>query len=209
MSKATVARGIASFGCIGTALGGIAGSVHWLFVGTAAGAAEGALAGIVIGALNGGILGAIAARTTSKRAAQLGSGLLATVAELLAAEFYRGPIDVPVAIEVALVLVGIVAAVLVGPLVAFGAQALPANRLVQLRQTVSRPPRSVSDVLVAGLAVGAVLGAIAGFIVGVRTYLPTSPFAAVEGAIFGALIGLAAACITVGIAGLSRLRAHR
>ena len=41
-----------------------------------------------------------------------------------------------------------------------------------------------------GAAAGAAVGAVSGFAIGLRTYLPTSPVAAVEGAVFGTVSGL-------------------
>jgi CDP-diglyceride synthetase len=57
--------------------------------------------------------------------------------------------------------------------------------------------------------VGGVLGAIVGLVVGIHAYLPTSPFAAVEGASFGCVSGVVLALLLLAVAVLPRLRTHR
>jgi hypothetical protein len=42
-----------------------------------------------------------------------------------------------------------------------------------------------------------------------RTYLPTSPVAAVEGAVFGVVSGGVLACLVAGVAVLPRIQARR
>jgi hypothetical protein len=66
------------------------------------------------------------------------------------------------------------------------------------------PVRSAGQLIgrfaVVGAAAGGLLGAAGGLVIGLRTYLPTAPFAAFElsvpGAIGGALLGLLAGALT-------------
>jgi uncharacterized membrane protein YdjX (TVP38/TMEM64 family) len=51
-----------------------------------------------------------------------------------------------------------------------------------------------------------VLGGIVGLVVGIHAYLPTSPFAVVEGASFGCVSGVVLALLALAAAVLPRLR---
>jgi hypothetical protein len=200
-----VGRGAALLAGTGPSLGGVAGTVDWPFVGTFFGAMEAAAFGALVGAVDGLVLGVFLSGTASNWSARVVSALLVLVAELVAVRFYRGAIDVPVPVEVVLVLVGVAAGAAAGPLVAYGVR--PAA--VEPSPAVAAPSRVIGRVVSLGACVGAGFGAVAGFIIGVRTYLPTSPFAAVEGAVFGSVTGLMLACLVLGVAVLPRLRARR
>ena len=203
-----VGRGAVFLAGAGAALGGIAGTVDRPFVGTLFGALEGAAVGALVGAVDGLVLGVFLAGVTSKWPARVVSAALALVVELVEVRLYRGAIDVPVAVEAALVVVGVVAAGALGPLVAYGVK--PAARVaVEPVPTAQSPSRVTGRVVAWGACGGAGIGAVAGFVIGVRAYLPTSPFAAVEGAVFGSVTGVMLACLTVGIAVLPRTRARR
>ena len=60
-----------------------------------------------------------------------------------------------------------------------------------------------------GAGAGGALGGGAGLIIGISTYLPTAPFAAVEGAVLGSVSGLAIALLVGAAALLPELRMRR
>lgn len=199
---ATVTRGVAFFALTGVALGGVAGTIDWPIVGTLFGAVGGALLGAVVGCLDGLILTLFSSRSQSRWVARSISGIISLLAAVTSALLYYGPVDVPRPIEVALVAMGVLIGAFVGPLIMsgieFGRDAAVASRL-----------RRSGCFVAWGAAAGASAGAAVGLVIGLRSYLPTSPVAAVEGAIFGAASGVTLACITAGVVVLPRLRARR
>ena len=72
-----------------------------------------------------------------------------------------------------------------------------------------RLPQLAARLLQWGALIGASLGAIVGLIIGMLTYLPTSPFALVEGAILGAVSGVVLAFVGGAVAVMPRLRSRR
>ena len=69
-------------------------------------------------------------------------------------------------------------------------------------------PVTVRAITVGSLA-GAVVGSVIGLAIGIWAYLPTAPFAAVEGAVLGSVSGTVLAFLICGVAALARLWARR
>ncbi|MHB1594209.1 MAG: GNAT family N-acetyltransferase [Streptosporangiaceae bacterium] len=226
---AAILRGIAYLAGLGAALGGIAGTIDWPLVGTFFGAVDGLAAGAVAGLADGLLLsypvgrddagrdavgqdgdgrdavGREAAREAPPRwLVRVGSGVLAGAAAAVAALMYAGPITLPLAAAVALVVVAAVAGAAFGPLIRYGAD-LGRVRRFGRRQV----PVTAGRVIGWGAVLGLVLGAVGGLIVGVIVYLPTAPVAAIEGAILGAVSGTLLALLAAGFVVLPTLRARR
>jgi hypothetical protein len=199
----SIQRGAALFAGLAGVLGGIAGTIDWPVVGTFFGAVEGALAGAVVGVINAAALTLLAGWTRSRWACRGLSGVVAGVAAAGGAQIYAGPVNVSRTVAVVLIATAAVVGAALGPLVAYGAEPVPASRLAG-----ARLPR-VGRILGWGAALGAAAGAVAGLIIGMHTYLPTSPVAAVEGAVFGVVSGGVLACLVAGVAVLPRIRARR
>jgi surface antigen len=199
---AAIGRGAGLLAGTGAALGGAAATVDWPVVGTFFGALEGAVVGAIVGAVDGVVLGSLLAGRATRWLPRIASGGLAFVVEVVGLARYRGPIQVPIAVAATLVVIGVVAAAALGPLIAFGAA--PVNK------SDAAPASDVALRLLSwGAAVGAGIGAVAGLVIGIRTYLPTAPFAAVEGALLGSVSGAVLAGWAVGIALVSRMRVRR
>lgn len=199
----SIRRGAALFAGLGGALGGIAGTIDWPVVGTFFGAVEGALAGAVAGVIDAAALTLLAGWMRSRWACRGLAGVVAGMATAGGALIYAGPVNVSRAVAVVLIATAVVVGAALGPLVAYGAEPVPASRLAG-----ARLPR-VGRILCWGAALGAAAGAVAGLVIGMRTYLPTSPVAAVEGAVFGVVSGGVLACLVAGVAMLPRIRARR
>lgn len=204
---AAAARGAAFFGGTGAVLGGAAGTVAWPVVGTSFGAAGGAAAGALTGVLASLALTVTVSGATRTWPTRVVPAFVALAAELAGVRLCRGGIGVPVPAGAVLMVLGVVAAAAAGPLIAHGVRpaaatagpAPPALTLVR-----------VSWLMVAGGAgAGGCAGALTGLIIGVAAYLPTAPFAAVEGAVFGSVTGASLACLVAGLTVLPRMRARR
>ena len=64
----------------------------------------------------------------------------------------------------------------------------------------------VGQLLALGGIAGALVGAAAGLVIGLRTYLPTAPFAAGEGAVLGTLGGAVLGLLVGAVMALGRRR---
>ena len=141
-----------------------------------------------------------AARVTRSRwAARSGSGLVAGVLAVAAVGLGSGAYAVPSTWAMVLVAVGALVAAALGPVIAFGAAPLPDGR-----PGLAWAVATGGTFLAWGSVAGAAVGAVVGFLIGLG-YLPTAPFAAVEGGILGGVSGLVLATLAVGIAVLPRL----
>jgi hypothetical protein len=190
-----VGRGAGLLAAAGAVLGGAAGTVDWPVVGTLFGGVQGAAAGGVVGVVDGLALSVLVRGTRSSWAARALSGGVSALAAVLGASAYEGPSSVPRAVEVVLVVAAILVGGAAGPLIAHGLVSAPGGR-------PSRPGLSqlFGRFLAWGAGLGAALGGVAGGIVGAFAYLPTAPFAVVEGAVFGAVAGAVLACLAAGLA---------
>jgi hypothetical protein len=195
----SVGRGAAWLAAVGFVLGGVAGTVDRPVVGTFFGAVGGAGVGAVAGVLVGVVLAIMAASTRSRLVVRLVSAALAGGAALAGTAAYPGAVDGSRLVAVAWVVAAAVLAGCVAPLIAYGTGAEVAAGL----------PSAGARILFWGAIVGAGAGAAIGLAVGARAYLPTAPFAAVEGGILGVVSGLVVACIVAGVVVLPRWRARR
>ena len=199
------ARGVALLAGAGIVVGGAAGTVDFPVVGTLFGAVEGAVAGAAVGAVDGLILTGLGAATRPRWVAQGTSGLVVLVAAL-ARTAGPEPLAVSWRVEVVLTAVAVLFAGAAGPSIAVGLGRAPG---VLGGRAGSTPRELVVRFLGRGTTAGAAVGAVAGVLIGVRSYLPTAPFAAVEGAVFGTVCGAVLACLALGIAILPRLLVRR
>jgi hypothetical protein len=198
-SARVVGRGVLVLAGAGAALGGVAGTLDWPLVGTFFGGLEAAAAGAVVGVIDGLVLSVLVGRTRSPWAARVISGAVSALASVVGALAYEGPVSVPRAVEVVLVVAAVLVGAVAGPLIAYGAATVCGGRRGQ------RPLPELVGLLVAwGVGLGAGVGAVAGGIVGAFAYLPTAPFAVVEGAVLGSVTGAVLACLAAGIAVVSR-----
>jgi hypothetical protein len=194
---AALLRGLAFLAGAGGLLGGIAGTFRWPLIGTFFGAVEGAAVGAVVGVLDAVLLTTAAQVTRSVWAQRVISGLVSWTFAMLGALNYHGPIVVPI-----VVMASLIVGAFVGPLIGFGVETEPIDQRVG-----SANLRYGKRLIAWGAGIGAGLGAAAGFIVGLIVFAPTSPFAAVEGAMFGVVAGTVVACLVGAVALLPRLRA--
>jgi hypothetical protein len=200
----SIGRGAATFACIGAGLGGIAGTLDWPIVGTFFTAVPTALAGAAVGSVAAAALTLLAQWTRSRWAARVTAGAVAGAAAVAGGILHPRPIPVPTTLAMALVVAGTVVAAACGPLIAFGLEPAPERGLPRLRAS-----RLIGRFVGWGAALGAIVGAVAGLVIGIHAYLPTSPFAAVEGGVLGAVSGVVLACLAAGVAVLPRLRARQ
>ena len=199
---AAMLRGLAFLTGAGVLLGGIAGTFSWPLVGTFFGAVEGAVVGAVVGALDAVPLAIAAQASHSKWVQRVISGLVSGAIAVLGALKYHGPIIVPNAVMDILVLLSLIVGAFVGPLIGFGVETGSMDRRIG-----SANLRFGKRLIAWGAGVGAGVGAVIGFIIGLNVFAPTSPFAAIEGGVFGATAGTVMACLVGAIAVLPRLRA--
>ena len=199
---AAILRGLAFLAGAGGLLGGIAGTFRWPLVGTFFGAVEGAIVGAVVGVLDAVLLAMAAHVTRSMWAQRAVSTLVAGTFAVFGARYYRGPIVVPSAVMDILVLSSLIVGAFVGPLIGFGVETDSMDQRVG-----SANLRFGKRLIMWGAGIGAGVGAVAGFIVGLIVFAPTSPFAAIEGGVFGLIAGSVVACLIGAIAVLPRLRA--
>jgi hypothetical protein len=191
-------RAVSLGAAVGAVTGGLLATLDWPVVGTFFGAGVGLATGAVVGLANGLALAAAVTVSRSPWMARLvaavTSMLCGAVPAYLAHTAPHADWLVPLGL-------GAVLAGGLGPFAVFGAQPL-----VLSPRFGQRPARDVlTRVMVGAAAGGAGLGAIAGLVLGVVTYLPTAPFAAIEGgalgSVSGAILGLlcAAAIVTPGL----------
>jgi hypothetical protein len=194
----TIGRGGGLFAGVGGVLGATVGTFDWPVVGTFFGAIGGALAGAAVGVPDAAVLMVLARSTRSKWAARITSGAVAAAG--LGWASVRGPADLPRPIAAVMISIVVLLGAALGPLIAYGAA--PDGR-----PTGPGLTRAVGRFLAWGAALGGAIGAVAGLLIGLRSYLPTSPFAAVEGAALGVVNGIVLGCLAAGISLLPRVRA--
>jgi hypothetical protein len=194
-------RGGGLFAGVGGVLGATVGTVDWPVVGTFFGAIGCASAGVTIGVADAALLTLLARRTRSKWAARVASGVVAA-AGLGWASTLTGPAEVPRPLAAALLAIALLLGAALGPLIAYGAAPAPDGR-----PTGPGYASALARFLRWGAALGGGAGAVTGLAIGIRAYLPTSPFAAVEGAAFGVVSGVALGCLAAGVFLLPRVRA--
>jgi hypothetical protein len=210
--QARVARSHDSFGvvqrCVCWAVGvaalicGLVGTTEWPVVGTFFGTVTGAAVGAVLGLANGVTLAALTAVSSSRWAARLVTAATSLGCAVVAAAATdaspRWDWMLPLA-------VGVVVAALVGPFAAFGVQPVafgPRFGRWTVRDLVAR-------ILAGGAIAGAGLGGIAGLVIGAASYLPTAPFAVVEGGVLGAVCGVLVGLLVAAGVVMPRLRVRR
>lgn len=193
-------------GIAGAVVGGVIGTIDTPIVGTFFGALYGSVLGTMSALTDGVLLTGLTSVTRSWWAARLVSELIWLLGSRVAVAV-NGPFTVlhdtvgQVIVAVVCVLLGAA----VGPVIAFGGdRAVPVGRFGVV--PLSRLP---SGVLVWGAAGGAAVGAVTGLVIGIWAYLPTAPFAAVEGAVLGSVSGTVLAFLLSGVAALARLWARR
>jgi hypothetical protein len=198
-----IIRGGGLFAGVGGVVGATVATFDWPIVGTFFGAVEGAMAGAVVGVPDAVVLIFLARSTRSKWAAGITSGVVAA-AGLGWASTRAEPVDVPRPILALLMSIVVLLGAALGPLIAYGTAPAPDGRPTGpgLADTVGR-------FLSWGAALGGAIGAVTGLVLGIRSYPPTSPVAAVEGAAFGAVNGLVLGCLAAAVSLLPRVRAGR
>jgi hypothetical protein len=181
---------------------GLVGTAEWPVVGTFFGALTGAAAGAVLGLANGVMLAALTAVSSSRRGARLVTAATTLGCAVVAADVTdaapRWDWMLPLA-------VGVVLAAAIGPFAAFGVQPVvlgPWFRRWTVRDLMIR-------ILVGGALAGAALGGLSGLVIGAITYLPTVPFAVVEGGVLGSVSGVLIALIVVAAVVAPKLRVRR
>ena len=195
------------FACTaGAVIGGVAGTISWPVVGTFYGAGVGVVVGAGAGIVDGLVLAAVARQTRSAWVARLASGIvssgLAPITASQAGAFL--PVE-PVAGQATLVAVCLMLGAALGPMIAYGVEPISLGRGPTPRPLAQLGAR----LLLLGVAIGGVLGGGAGLVIGISAYLPTAPFAAVEGAVLGSVSGLVLALLLGAAAVLPRLRMRR
>lgn len=181
---------------------GLIGTGQWPVVGTFFGAVTGFAAGAVLGLANGVTLAALTAITSSRWAARLVTAATSLGCGLGAAAITdtspRGDWIVPLA-------VGIVLAAAIGPFAAFGTQPVvlgPRFARWTARDLMAR-------IIGGGAIAGGALGGLAGLVIGATTYLPTAPFAVVEGGVLGSVSGVLIALLVMAAVIGPKLRVRR
>jgi hypothetical protein len=195
-------RAIFLGGVVGGATGGLLGTLEWPLVGTFFGAGVGLAIGAPVGLANG--IALVAALTTSRSRwiARLVAALTSLACGVVPAYLTHAKPhwDFVVPLVVGACLAGVL-----GPFAAFGAQPL-----VLSPRFGSRPARDVlARVMVSAVAGGAGLGAAAGLVIGAATYLPTSPFAAIEGGALGSVSGAVLGVLVAAAISTPGLRVRR
>jgi hypothetical protein len=199
-----VGRGAGLLAAAGAVLGGAAGTVDWPLISTFYGAIEGAAVGAVVGVAVGLALCLLSRVTRAAWAARGVSGGVSALAAVVGASAYDGPVSVPDAVEVGLVVAAILVGGAAGPMIAQGRPATPGGSLQD-----ATVPQLFGRFLAWGAGLGAALGGVAGAIVGAFASLPTAPFAVIEGAVFGSVTGAVLACLAAGAVLVSRPRTNR
>jgi hypothetical protein len=195
------------FGCgAGAVFGGVVGTTDWPVVGTFFGASVGVFVGAGAGIVDGLVLAGVARAGRSVWIARLASGVVSSgfawIAASRASEFRSLQHVVG---QVALVTVCLLLGAAFGPMIAYGVEPISFGR--------GPTPRPLSQIaarlLLWAAAIGAGLGAMVGLIIGLFAYLPTAPFAAVEGAVLGATSAVVLTLLLGAAALLPRLRMRR
>jgi hypothetical protein len=195
------------FGCgAGAVVGGVVGTIDWPVVGTFFGASGGVFVGAGAGIVDGVVLAGVASAGRRVWIARLASGVVSSgfawIAASRANEFRSLQ---HVAGQVTLVTVCLLLGAGLGPMIAYGVEPISSRR-----GSIPRPlPQLGARLLLWGAGVGGALGGTAGLLIGIFAYLPTAPFAAVEGAVLGAVSGVVLALLFGAAALLPRLRVRR
>jgi hypothetical protein len=189
-------------GLVGGVVGGLLGTLEWPIVGTLFGAGVGLAVGAPVGLANGVALAAAMTATRSRWVARLAAGLTSLACGVVPAYVTHAT---PHWDWVAPLVCGAVLAGVLGPCAAFGAQPL-----VLSPRFGSRSARDVlTRVMVGAVTGGAGLGAAAGLVIGAATYLPTSPFAAIEGGALGSVSGAVLGMLVATVIATPGLRVRR
>ena len=198
-----VTRGICFGGSAAAVIGDVVGTVDWPVVGTFFGALAGVLLGVGAGVLDSALLAGVAGRTRSAWTARLASAAVSSGFALIAvsrAGAFRSLSHV--AGKATLVTFCLLLGAALGPMIAYGVEPISFGR-----GPVPVPlSRFFATWVRWGAVAGGVLGGIVALVVGIHAYLPTSPFAVVEGAWFGCVSGVVLALLALAVAVLPRLR---
>jgi hypothetical protein len=195
------------FGCgAGAVIGGVVGTIDMPVVGTFFGASVGVFVGAGVGIVDGVVLAGVARAGRSVWIARLASGVVSSgfawIGASRANEFRSLQ---QVVGQVALVTVCLLLGAAFGPMIAYGLEPISFGR--------GPAPRPLSQIaarlLLWAAAIGAGLGAMVGLLIGLFAYLPTAPFAAVEGAVLGAMSAVVLTLLLGAAALLPRLRMRR
>jgi hypothetical protein len=195
------------FGCAaGAVIGGVVGTISWPVVGTFYGAGIGVFVGAGAGIVDGLVLAGVARQTRSAWVARLASAIVSSGFALITASragAFR-PVELATG-EPTLVAACLLLGAALGPMIAYGVEPISFGRGPNPRPLAQLG----ASLLLLGVAIGGVLGGCAGLLIGISSYLPTAPFAAVEGAVLGAVSGLVLALLLGAAALLPRLRMRR
>jgi hypothetical protein len=181
-------RAVTLGGALGAVVGGLLGTAAWPVVGTFFAGLAGLAVGAAVGLANGITLAAVLTRTRSRWAARFAAAATSLACAVVPAYLMDAS---PRWDWVVPIVIGAVLAGVLGPFAAFGAQPVVLGRRLAGRSVADVVGRFVAT----GAAVGAGLGGITGLMIGVRTYLPTAPFAAVEGGTLGSVSGIVLALL--------------
>jgi hypothetical protein len=195
------------FGCAaGAVIGGVVGTIDWPVVGTFFGASTGTFVGAGAGIVDGLALAGVARQGRPAWVARLASGIVSSGFALVAAS-RAGQFRAlePVAGQATLVAVCLLLGAVLGPMIAYGVEPISSGRVPTPRPL----PQLGARLLLWGAAIGGALGGTAGLVIGILAYLPTAPFAAVEGAALGAVSGVVLALLLGATALLPKLRMRR
>jgi outer membrane lipoprotein SlyB len=181
---------------------GLLGTLEWPVVGTFVGVLVGLVVGSAVGLANGASLAILTAATTSRWMARIVVAVTSLACAAIPAYLtgaslrwdWAGPL-----------VLGIGLAGAVGPFAAFGVQPVVLHR--RLRRWPVRV--LVRRIVASGAIAGAGLGGVAGLVIGVVAYLPTAPFAVVEGAVLGSVSGVLLAGLVAAALVAPELRVRR
>lgn len=192
------------FGCLaGAVVGGVIGTIEWPVVVTFFGAGIGAFVGALTGVVDGVVLAGVARRGRSVWIARLASGIVSSgFAWTTASQHGRYQSLASVPGQATLVAACLLLGAVFGPMIAYGVEPVSFGH--------GPTPRTLSQIagrlMLWGAVVGGALGGIVGLVIGISSYLPTAPFAAVEGAVLGTISGVVLALLLGAAAVLPRLR---
>jgi hypothetical protein len=203
---AVLTRALTICAGIGIVVGGIIETVPFPVVGTFFGAIVGGIAGAAVGLAIGAVLICVTELTRSNWAAGAASGLTsAACATAIGSNRFASWWSPHGSAGWLVVAASAAVASLLGPIVAHGARPVRLTRRTRDRRVCAVVQRAV----VVGAIGGGGLGAIAGLIIGVVAYLPTAPFAVIEGGIFGVVSGIVIALLVAAALLAPKLRVQR